>query len=124
VQLWTHSPGPGAAVGHGQVQTPCVIARPPSPRGTSCWLESSSNRSRPGCCAPGVFRYIPKPWSEPQLLADLQAALVFDPCAIPSADELERRGLEALEPGIKQVEWGSSGEVLMPGHLPTRPGKQ
>jgi hypothetical protein len=26
-----------------------------------------------------VFRYIPKPWSEPQLLADLRAALVFDP---------------------------------------------
>lgn len=29
----------------------------------------------------GVFRYIPKPWSEPQLLADLRAALAFDPCA-------------------------------------------
>ena len=71
----------------------------------------------------GVFRYIPKPWSEPQLLADLDAALVFDPCATPSADELERRRLEALEPGITQVEWGPNGEVLMPGHLPTRPGE-
>jgi two-component system probable response regulator PhcQ len=71
----------------------------------------------------GVFRYIPKPWSEPQLLADLRAALVFDPCAVPSADELERRRLEALEPGITQVEWGQNGEVLMPGHLPTQPGK-
>jgi DNA-binding NtrC family response regulator len=70
----------------------------------------------------GVFRYIPKPWNEPQLLADLRAALVFDPCAVPSADELERRRLEALEPGITQVEWGPNGEVLMPGHLPTRPG--
>ena len=69
----------------------------------------------------GVFRYIPKPWSEPQLLADLRAALAFDPCAAPSADELERRRLEALEPGITQVEWGPNGEVLMPGHLPTRP---
>lgn len=70
-----------------------------------------------------VFRYIPKPWSEAQLLADLRAALVFDPCAVPSANELERRRLEALEPGITQVEWGPNGEVLMPGHLPTRPGK-
>lgn len=71
----------------------------------------------------GVFRFIPKPWSEPQLLADLHAALAFDPCATPSASELERRRLEALEPGITQVDWGPNGEVLMPGCLPTRPGK-
>ena len=71
----------------------------------------------------GVFRYITKPWSESKLIADLHAALVFDPCAAPSADERERRRLEALEPGITQVEWGPNGEVLMPGHLPTRPGK-
>lgn len=71
----------------------------------------------------GVFRYIPKPWSESQLLADLRAALVFDPCAVPSANELERRRLEGLEPGITQVDWGPNGEVLMPGHLPTRPSE-
>ena len=71
----------------------------------------------------GVFRYIPKPWSEPLLVADLRAALAFDPGAAPSADELERRRLEALEPGITQVELGPNGEVLMPGHLPMRPGE-
>lgn len=71
----------------------------------------------------GVFRYVPKPWSEPQLLADVRAALAFDPCATLSDYELERRRLEALEPGITQVEWGPNGEVLMPGCLPTRPGK-
>jgi two-component system probable response regulator PhcQ len=60
----------------------------------------------------GVFRYIPKPWTEPQLLTDVRAAL-----------ELERRRLEALEPGITQVEWGPNGEVLMPDHLPTQPGE-
>lgn len=70
-----------------------------------------------------VFRYIPKPWHEPRLLADLHAALAFDPCAIPSPDELERRRLEALEPGITQVEWGPNGEVLMPGYLSTRPSE-
>ena len=68
-----------------------------------------------------VFRYIPKPWNEPQLLVDLHAALAFDPCATPSAYELERRRLEALEPGITQVEWGPNGEVLMLDNLPTRP---
>jgi two-component system probable response regulator PhcQ len=72
----------------------------------------------------GVFRYIPKPWSEPQLVADLRAALAFDPCATPSAGELERRRLEALEPGITQVDWGPNGEVLMPGHLATQAGKR
>lgn len=39
-----------------------------------------------------------------------------------SAGELERRRLEALEPGITQAEWGPNG-VLMPGYLPTRPAK-
>lgn len=71
----------------------------------------------------GVFRFIAKPWSEAQLLADLRAALAFDPCAMPSAYELERRRLEALEPGITQVEWGPNGEVLMPDHLSTRPSE-
>lgn len=70
-----------------------------------------------------VFRYIPKPWSEPLLLADLRAALAFDPCVTLSAYERERRRLEALEPGITQVEWGPNGEVLMPGCPPARPGK-
>ena len=70
-----------------------------------------------------VFRYIPKPWHEPQLLADLSAALAFNPCAVASPDELERCRLEALEPGITQVEWGPNGEVLMPDYLPTRPSK-
>ena len=71
----------------------------------------------------GVFRYIPKPWHESQLLADLHAALAFDPCAIPSPDELERRRLEAQEPGITQVEWGPNGEVLMPDYVPTQPSE-
>lgn len=69
-----------------------------------------------------VFRYIPKPWHEQKLLADLRAALAFDPCAVPSPDELERRRLEALEPGITHVEWGPNGEVLMPDYLPTQSG--
>lgn len=69
----------------------------------------------------GVFRFIPKPLGDAQLLADLQAALTFDPSAVPSAYELERRRLEALEPGITQVEWGQNGEVLMQDHPSTRP---
>lgn len=70
-----------------------------------------------------VFRYMPKPWSETQVLTDVRAALAFDPCAVPSADELERRRLEALEPGITRVEWGPNGEVLMPDSLMKQRGK-
>ncbi len=57
------------------------------------------------------------------VLAVLRAALAFDPCAAPNAAQLERRRLEALEPGITQVEWAPSGEVLMPGHVATRSGR-
>ncbi|MGQ0799964.1 MAG: response regulator [Pseudomarimonas sp.] len=60
-----------------------------------------------------VFRFIPKPWSESQLLADLRAALMFDPRALPDVDRLERHRLEFLEPGITQVEWGPNGEVML-----------
>lgn len=70
----------------------------------------------------GVFRYITRPWTDTQVLTDLRAALVYDPCAALSTHELERRRLEAMEPGITQVDWGPNGEVLMPGHLPTLPG--
>jgi len=69
----------------------------------------------------GIFRYIPKPWSEADLLSELRAALVFNPSVVPNSAELELRRLEALEPGITQVEWGPNGEVLMPGDLQTRP---
>lgn len=61
----------------------------------------------------GVFRYIPKPWDESALLADLRAALVFDPWTPPGDVEAERSRLESLEPGITQVEWGPNGEVLL-----------
>lgn len=71
-----------------------------------------------------VFRYLPKPWSEAQLLADLQAALAFDPGTTPGANETERRRREALEHGIAQIEWGPNGEAKLPeDYLATRPAK-
>jgi two-component system probable response regulator PhcQ len=62
-----------------------------------------------------VFRFITKPWTEQELVADVRAALKHESCAEPASDELERRRLEALEPGITHVEWGPHGEVLMSG---------
>lgn len=71
-----------------------------------------------------VFRHLPKPWSEAQLLAELQAALAFDPGTTPGANETERRRLDALWQGIAQVEWGPNGEAKLPeDYLATRPAK-
>lgn len=64
----------------------------------------------------GVFRFLTKPWSEVDLRSHLQAAIERVSGGAPSADpqDVERRRLEALEPGITAVEWGPQGEVLMP----------
>lgn len=77
----------------------------------------------------GVFRYLAKPWCDDELAAHIDAALALaitgrrqreaaqawnDHRKAPSAEELERRRLEALEPGLTHVEWGPGGEVLMP----------
>ena len=68
----------------------------------------------------GVFRYLCKPWTEAELFAHLDAALaqaLLQGAALAaplSAQEMERRRLEALDPGITRVERGPHGEVLMP----------
>jgi two-component system probable response regulator PhcQ len=70
----------------------------------------------------GVFRYLCKPWTDVELFAHLDAAIqqaVLQRAASPaeppvSAQEAERRRLETQEPGITEVSWGPSGEVLMP----------
>lgn len=71
----------------------------------------------------GVFRYLTKPWSEAELRSHLAAAIAIAvtsrqagaaAAAAEDAQSLERRRLEAIEPGITAVEWGPAGEVLMP----------
>ena len=76
-----------------------------------------------------VFRYLVKPWDDQQLLEHVRMALekaqafqhdqeLADQMRILrgdlSAQEAERKRLEAEEPGITHVEWGPLGEVLMP----------
>jgi two-component system, probable response regulator PhcQ len=69
-----------------------------------------------------VFRYLCKPWTDAELFAHLDAAIqqaVLQRAAAPaapalSAQEIERRRLEKQEPGITEVQWGPTGEVLMP----------
>jgi DNA-binding NtrC family response regulator len=67
----------------------------------------------------GLFRYLTKPWTNHELSSHLeaamaQAALAGRERAAVTPEEAERRRLEALEPGLTQVEWGPAGEVLMP----------
>jgi YesN/AraC family two-component response regulator len=69
-----------------------------------------------------VFRYLCKPWTDAELFAHIDAAIqqaVLLRAAAPaepplSAQEIERRRLEKQEPGITDVQWGPTGEVLMP----------
>ncbi|UCU98125.1 response regulator [Acidovorax radicis] len=76
-----------------------------------------------------VFRYVLKPWDEKDLIGHVRAALeradqLRRDVALAevgryefgeiSATELERRRLEALEPGLTHVAWGPNGEVLGP----------
>jgi two-component system, probable response regulator PhcQ len=67
----------------------------------------------------GLFRYLTKPWLDSELAAHLEAAMAeaarIAGDRVPlTAEEAERRRLEALEPGLTQVDWGPGGEVLMP----------
>ena len=77
----------------------------------------------------GVLRFLVKPWQPEQLVSHVLWALehahemavqrkLADDMRVQrgelGAAELERRRLEAYEPGITHVEWGPNGEVLMP----------
>jgi two-component system, probable response regulator PhcQ len=77
----------------------------------------------------GIYRYMTKPWGDQELLVQIQAALDHATACrdqraqadawaasqgVLAPQELERRRLEALEPGMTQVEWGSDGAVIMP----------
>lgn len=74
----------------------------------------------------GVVRYLSKPWDEAELAAgvlgslreglqrrrDRDQALAFAAQArLASVQELEARRLEALEPGLTQVEWEPDGSI-------------
>ncbi|MBL8420802.1 MAG: response regulator [Dechloromonas sp.] len=78
----------------------------------------------------GAFRYILKPWDDADLAYIVREALLIfreqsanrrlaeEACAREmemSPEERERQRLEAEEPGITKVRWGSAGEVLLDG---------
>lgn len=87
---------------------------------------SATQRAVNGC---GVFRYLTKPWDSAELLGHLREALAHARTLRSQRDDalawaahqgqaseadLERRRLEALEPGITRVEWDADGSVVMP----------
>ena len=79
----------------------------------------------------GVFRYIVKPWSSAPLVEDVRAALAQSKADREQRDlaearrmqdpehrrALEERRLDALEPGLLDVEWNDAGEIVMPSLL-------
>jgi two-component system probable response regulator PhcQ len=76
----------------------------------------------------GISRFISKPWNDYELVATLGQVLALRELTLEnqrladqarlamgtlSAEELERKRLEAAEPGITQVNWGPDGSVLL-----------
>lgn len=81
----------------------------------------------------GIFRYLPKPWVNDDLIATVEAAgrdhqrqmeerVLLDNAKRQlegsSNEELERLRLEAEEPGITHVNWGADGSVILDNQNP------
>ena len=78
--------------------------------------------------AAGIRRFIAKPWKDYELIAAIGQSLALRAAAVENqslademrlargtltAEDLERRRLEAEEPGITHVNWGPDGSVLL-----------
>ena len=76
----------------------------------------------------GITRFISKPWNDYELISAIGNALALRELTLEnqrladqarlamgtiSAEEIERKRLEAADPGITQVNWGPDGSVLI-----------
>ena len=76
----------------------------------------------------GINRFISKPWNDYELVSTLGQVLALRELTLEnqrladqarltmgtiSPEEIERKRLEAAEPGITQVNWGPDGSVLL-----------
>lgn len=84
----------------------------------------------------GISRFIAKPWNDEELVSTIMQTLaqreeametqrLADQARLDSgaltAEEVERRLLEAQEPGITEVNWGPDGSVLLDESLLDEP---
>lgn len=84
----------------------------------------------------GISRFLSKPWNDYELVAALGQALALRELALEnrrladqtrvslgriSAEEAERKRLEAEAPGLAQVKWGPDGSVLIDESLLDEP---
>jgi len=80
----------------------------------------------------GINRFISKPWNDYELVSTLGQLLALRDLTLEnqrladqarlsmgaiSAEDIERKRLEAAEPGITQVNWGPDGSVLLDDSL-------
>ena len=76
----------------------------------------------------GISRFIAKPWNDYELVSSVGQVLALHQLTLDnqrladqarlaqgsiSAEEIERKRLEAAEPGITRVNWGPDGSVLI-----------
>lgn len=81
----------------------------------------------------GISRFISKPWNDYELVSAIGQALALRELSLEnqrladevrlatgnlSAEDIERKRLEAAEPGITQVNWGPDGSVLLDDSMP------
>ncbi|MBI2308802.1 MAG: response regulator [Rhodocyclales bacterium] len=84
----------------------------------------------------GISRFLSKPWNDYELVAAIGQALALRELSLDnqrladqarhalgqiSAEELERKRLEAEAPGLARVEWGPDGSVLLDESLLDEP---
>jgi two-component system, probable response regulator PhcQ len=80
----------------------------------------------------GISRFISKPWNDYELVSTIGQVMALRELTLEnqhladqarlamgavSAEEVERKRLEAAEPGITQVNWGPDGSVLVDDSL-------
>ena len=76
----------------------------------------------------GISRFISKPWNDYELVSTIGQALALRELTLEnlrladqarlangtiSAEEIERKRLEEVEPGITHVDWGPDGSVVL-----------
>ncbi|SFN33695.1 Response regulator receiver domain-containing protein [Formivibrio citricus] len=75
-----------------------------------------------------IYRFLSKPWNDYELVSAVATALAYRNLQLENqrladqvrlqqgvltAEDVERKRLEELEPGITQVKWGPDGSVLL-----------
>ena len=118
------SSSPSRVPQEGQRGVEIFVSTEKSGSGPDGWMTEVAQAFN----AAGIRRFIAKPWKDYELIAAIGQSLALRAAAVENqslademrlargtltAEDLERRRLEAEEPGITHVNWGPDGSVLL-----------